>query len=90
MGHYYARVLVDGTVLYCCNTEVRVGTLASGASFSQLWNGPEWNALRQKMRRGEYFDSCRQCGKLNQNVKLAARFEKRFGPERLAQVTGRA
>lgn len=90
MGHYYARVLVDGTVLYCCNTEVRVGSLAEGKTFSQLWNGPEWNALRGRMRRGEYFASCRQCGKVNQNVKIAERFARAFGPDRLRAITGRA
>jgi MoaA/NifB/PqqE/SkfB family radical SAM enzyme len=70
MGFAYARVLVDGTVLYCCNTEVRVGSLAE-ASFSALWAGPAWQALRDRFRRGDYLDSCSQCGKLNQNVKIA-------------------
>lgn len=90
MGYVYARVLVDGTVLYCCNTDVRVGTLASGARFSDLWRGPAWAALRERMRRGEYFASCDQCGKLNQNVKLAQRFAKAYGERRLRVVTGRA
>lgn len=70
MGYAYARVLVDGTVLYCCNTEVRVGSLAE-APFSTLWTGPTWQALRDRFRRGDYLDSCAQCGKLNQNVKIA-------------------
>ncbi len=87
-GHYYARVLVDGTVLYCCNTDVRVGSLAE-ARFSELWRGEAWSALRQRMRRGEYFASCGQCGKFNQNVALARRFEARHGRARLLAVTGR-
>ena len=87
-GHFYARVLVDGTVLYCCNTDVRVGSLAE-ARFSELWHGPAWQALRDRMRRGEYFASCGQCGKLNQNVALARRFEARHGRARLLAVTGR-
>jgi hypothetical protein len=89
MGYAYARVLVDGTVLYCCNTDVRVGSLADGATFSALWNGPSWNALRARMRRGDYFPSCGQCGKFNQNVKLARRYAARYGEDALRCVTGR-
>lgn len=89
MGQVYARVLVDGTVLYCCNTDVVVGTLADGTRFSELWNGKAWNAIRARMRAGDYFASCSQCGKVNQNVKLAARFAKAFGEEALHEVTGR-
>ena len=70
MGYAYSRVLVDGTVLYCCNTEVRVGSLAE-ARFGDLWTGPVWQALRDRFRRGDFLDSCAQCGKLNQNVKIA-------------------
>lgn len=90
MGYVYSRIAVDGTVLYCCNTEVVVGSLASGARFSQLWTGPVWQGLRDRMRRGDYLASCRQCGKLNQNVKLARRFAAAYGEQRLLQVTGRA
>jgi MoaA/NifB/PqqE/SkfB family radical SAM enzyme len=89
MGHAYARVLVDGTVLYCCNTEVRVGSLVGGRRFSELWHGEEWNELRDRFRRGDYLASCGLCGKLNQNVKLAERFEARYGRARLYEVTGR-
>lgn len=77
MGHYYARVLVDETVLYCCNVEVRVGSLRE-RKFSELWNGPEWNALRQRLRAGDYFPGCQQCGKLNQNVKLQRRYQRAY------------
>ncbi len=90
MGYAYARVLVDGTVLYCCNTDVVVGSIAGGARFSDLWHGEAWNALRDRFRAGRYLDSCGQCGKLNQNVKLAKRFEEKFGRDRLLEVTGRA
>ncbi len=89
MGFAYARVLVDGTVLYCCNTEVRVGSLADGARFSQLWHGDAWNELRDRFRRGAYLASCGQCGKLNQNVKLARAFAAAYGEARLLEVTGR-
>jgi MoaA/NifB/PqqE/SkfB family radical SAM enzyme len=90
MGYAYSRILVDGTVLYCCNTEVRVGSLADGTSFAELWDGPAWNALRARMRRGEYFDSCQQCGKFNQNVQLGQRFARLYGEQRLYEITGRA
>ncbi len=89
MGYYYARILVDGTVLYCCHTVVRVGSLAGGARFSELWDGERWRALRERLRGGRYFASCAQCGKLNQNVKLARRFGGAFGERRLLEVTGR-
>jgi len=90
MGYEYSRILVDGTVLYCCNTDVRVGSLADGTRFSDLWYGPAWEALRARFRRGDYYESCSQCGKLNQNVKLAERFEAVYGREKLLAVTGRA
>ncbi|MBX3233385.1 MAG: radical SAM protein [Labilithrix sp.] len=87
IGYTYARVLVDGTVLYCCNTEVVVGNLAA-ARFAELWDGARWNELRARMRRGEYFPSCAQCGKINENVKLRKRFAKAYGEERARAVTG--
>ena len=88
MGHYYARVLVDGSVLYCCNVEVRVGSLRE-QRFSQLWLGEAWQRLRQQLRQGEYFESCQQCGKFNQNVKIGQRFARHFGDDRLRAITGR-
>lgn len=85
MGHYYSRILVDGTVLYCCNVEVKVGQLRreSGdgrreTKFSDLWNGQEWNELRERLRSGDYFPGCHQCGKLNQNVKLQQRYARAY------------
>lgn len=87
MGYVYARVLVDGTVLYCCNTNVVVGNLADGR-FSELWRAPRWEAMRARMRDGDYLPSCRQCGKVVQNVKLGQAFAKRFGEERRGAVTG--
>ena len=87
VGQSYARVLVDGTVLYCCNTDVVVGHLGR-APFSELWHGTAWNALRARMRRGDYFPSCRQCGKLSQNVKQHQRFLAAYGPELTRAVIG--
>lgn len=89
LGYSYSRVTVDGTVLYCCNTDVEVGRLDERTTFSDLWRGERWQALRARMREGRYFDSCRQCGKLNQNVKLAGRFQAAYGEEALLRITGR-
>jgi MoaA/NifB/PqqE/SkfB family radical SAM enzyme len=72
MGHYYARIQVDGTVLYCCNTDIQVGSLQR-SSFSDLWRSEAWQSVRQRLRNGDYYASCAQCGKVNQNVKLAKR-----------------
>lgn len=88
MGYAYSRVLVDGTVLYCCNPEVRVGALSAGDSLSSLWDGPAWNALRDRFRRGDYLPSCGQCGKFNQNVQLSRRFAETYGEARRREVTG--
>ncbi len=88
MGYFYARVTVAGTVLYCCNTDVVVGSLAD-ARFSELWRGPAWQALRARMRAGNYLPSCDQCGKLNQNVTIGRAFAAAYGEDRRLRVTGR-
>jgi MoaA/NifB/PqqE/SkfB family radical SAM enzyme len=90
MGFAYARVTVDGDVLYCCDPAIRVGSLADGAGFSDLWRGAAWQALRDRLRAGESFPGCAQCGKYNQNVALGRAFEARYGSRRLLEVTGRA
>ncbi len=90
MGFAYARVTVEGDVLFCCDGEVRVGSLRDGTTFAALWNGPDWQRLRERLRAGAYFPGCARCGKLNQNVALAAAFERRYGLARLRAVTGRA
>jgi len=89
MGYVYTRVLVDGTVLYCCDAEVAVGTLAGGARFADLWTGPAWTALRARFRRGDYLPGCDRCGKLAQNVKLRRRLADAYGEAVLGEVTGR-
>lgn len=72
MGYVYSRVTVDGEVLYCCNTAVRVGSLTE-APFSALWTGERWQALRETLAAGRFLKGCDQCGKLEQNAKWAAR-----------------
>lgn len=89
MGFVYARILVDGTVLYCCNTEVVVGRLGEGARFSDLWRGPAWQSWRDRFREGRYLASCKQCGKINQNDKIARAITKSSGEEALFALTGR-
>ena len=92
LGTHYSRITVDGTVLFCCNTEVLVGHLPphpQGRPFSAWWTSPQWDGWRRRMREGHYLPSCFQCGKLNQNEKLSRRFRELFGDERWRAVTGR-
>jgi len=90
LGYHYSRITVDGTVLYCCNTDVRVGTLADGTRFSSLWHGSEWQSLRRRLRDGGFFASCSQCGKFEQTRKLSAKFRAAYGEERWLAASGRA
>ncbi len=78
MGHVYTRITVDHDVLYCCNTEVRVGSL-HGTTFAALWQGDAWHQLRTRLRRGDWFPGCHRCGKLEQNAAWSARFRERYG-----------
>ena len=72
MGFVYTRVTAERDVLYCCNTEVRVGSL-NEASFQELWEGQRWQTLRERLGRGEYFPGCERCGKFEQNAAWAQR-----------------
>ncbi len=78
MGWTYARVTVDGKILFCCSTEVEVGDLAYG-EFSEQWFSEKWNATRAHLMRGKYFPGCEQCGKLNQNVKIGQKVREKLG-----------
>lgn len=89
MGQLYSRITVDGTVLFCCNTEVVVGHLAT-TRFSALWRGSAWQGWRERMRRGEYLPSCRQCGKFNQNLTWSERVREHHGEHRWLELIGRA
>jgi MoaA/NifB/PqqE/SkfB family radical SAM enzyme len=91
MGYFYARVLVDGTVLYCCNTQVVVGRLdARGGGFAELWPGARWQAVRDQLRRGEYLPGCERCGKWVENRKIAKKLDARLGPGKRLELIGRA
>lgn len=72
MGFVYTRITVDGEVLYCCNTNVSVGSL-EGATFHDLWWGDRWQKLRDTLGAGHFFRGCDRCGKFEQNKKWAAR-----------------
>ena len=87
MGHVYTRITATGDVLYCCNTEVKVGSLAD-APFAELWHGDAWNALRARLRRGDYFAGCARCGKFEQNVTWSERVRTELGDAVWRDVTG--
>lgn len=87
MGHVYTRITATGDVLYCCNTEVKVGSLAD-APFTALWHGAAWNALRARLRRGDYFAGCARCGKFEQNVAWSERVKRELGDAVWRDVTG--
>jgi MoaA/NifB/PqqE/SkfB family radical SAM enzyme len=86
-GYVYTRITASGDVLYCCNTEVRVGSLAD-APFAELWRGPAWQALRDRFRRGDYMAGCERCGKFEQNVKLSRQVRAELGDATWRAITG--
>ena len=86
-GYVYTRITASGDVLYCCNTEVRVGSLAD-APFAELWRGETWQALRDRFRRGDYMAGCERCGKFEQNVKLSQQVRAELGDEAWRAATG--
>ncbi len=87
MGHVYTRITVDRDVLFCCNTEIKVGSLVD-ASFAELWRGDAWQTLRDRLRRGEWFSGCARCGKLEQNATWSERYRARFGDAAWAEIKG--
>ncbi|HEX8492973.1 MAG TPA: radical SAM protein [Pyrinomonadaceae bacterium] len=88
MGWTYARVTVEGKILFCCSTEVEVGDLSHG-KFSEQWFGDAWNETRSRLMQGRYFPGCAQCGKLNQNVKIGRRVLEKLGAPIYLARTGR-
>ena len=89
MGYLYTRITVDQTVLYCCNTQIQVGSLVDD-DFSSLWFGPSWQALRTSLRAGHYLTGCDKCGKFEQNVKWSQRFRRHVGDDAWRRASGRA
>lgn len=88
MGWSYARVTVEGKILFCCSTEVEVGDLAAG-KFSDQWFGGRWNETRERLMQGRYFPGCAQCGKLNQNIKIGRKVREKLGVPIYYARTGR-
>ena len=87
MGYVYTRITVDREVLFCCNTAVRVGSLQE-QGFAQLWYGAAWQALRARLRSGDYLRGCDKCGKFEQNVKWSERYRAFAGEAAWQQATG--
>lgn len=79
-GYIYTRITASLDVLYCCNTEVKVGSLAD-ARFAELWRGEAWQALRDRLRRGDYFAGCERCGKFEQNLAWSKRVREELGED---------
>jgi MoaA/NifB/PqqE/SkfB family radical SAM enzyme len=88
MGYVYTRITASLDVLYCCNTEVVVGSLA-GARFAELWRGDAWQALRDRLRRGDYFAGCERCGKFEQNTAWSKRVRDELGDAAWRDSTGK-
>jgi len=61
---YFARVLIDGTVLVCPHSDIAAGNLNT-ESLESIWNGPVFRAFRMKARdsagMGPVYDGC-DCG----------------------------
>lgn len=72
-GHFYARVSVEGRVFFCC-AHVDVGSVGQ-ASFASVWAGQRWQAMRERLARGEYLDVCGRCGKHDMNFSLERELE---------------
>lgn len=89
MGWTYARVTVEGKILFCCSTEVEVGDLDYG-KFPAQWFGEKWDSTRGHLMRGKYFPGCEQCGKLNQNVKIGQKVREKLGEPLYLARTGRS
>ena len=82
MGHVYARVTVESELLFCCNTNVSAGFIDRSvpeSSASARWRSAGYQALRDSVRAGRYFEGCEQCGKFKQNVKWRQRVDAWLG-----------
>jgi hypothetical protein len=87
MGYVYTRITVERDVLFCCNTNVKVGSLSRGR-LSELWYGETWQGLRARLRSGDYLIGCDKCGKFEQNVKWSKRYLEHAGHDAWSQVVG--
>lgn len=67
-GAFYSRVYVDGRVFYCCE-HLEAGKLQE-KPFRQIWKSKQYDELRARLARGEYFPGCERCGKFELNYKV--------------------
>ena len=74
MGYVYARVTVAEEVLFCCDTQLRVGSLEQ-AEFEALWQGQAWQRWRERLADGQLPAGCSICGKYEQNLSWRERLD---------------
>jgi MoaA/NifB/PqqE/SkfB family radical SAM enzyme len=62
---WFPSVYADGTVVACeqdCNAEAPLGTMADGASFSEVWRGRQAEKVRRQVRDApETLTCCQNC-----------------------------
>jgi MoaA/NifB/PqqE/SkfB family radical SAM enzyme len=68
-GYLYSRVYVDGRVFFCCE-HIEAGHVKDGP-FKEVWRAPAYEAVRQRLHRGEYYPGCARCGKHDMNFAAA-------------------
>jgi MoaA/NifB/PqqE/SkfB family radical SAM enzyme len=70
-GWFYGRIAANGTVRYCCSThpDLVLGNILT-QNFRELWFGERWQALRARLRRGQFLDGCEACGKWDLNLQV--------------------
>lgn len=76
-GLFYSRIFTDGSVFFCCS-HIGVGNVFE-KSFREIWTSAEYNRLRQRMDRKEFFPECTRCGKFNLNFKARELLDQREG-----------
>lgn len=67
-GYLYSRVYVDGRVFFCCE-HIETGHL-DRAAFGDIWRSAQYNAVRERIGKGRYFEGCWRCGKYEMNFKV--------------------
>jgi len=70
-GWFFSRILVDGTVLFCCNYK-KIATMKD-ADFEQIWKSHYYNEIR---KTGKYFDRKRKMRTLDGKMFLDGECEK--------------
>ncbi|MAG56767.1 MAG: hypothetical protein CMJ83_10790 [Planctomycetes bacterium] len=59
----YVRIIPNGNVYPCCRgwgEHLRMGNIFE-QSFDEIWNGPEYQKLREEFLSGDLREGCRQC-----------------------------